>query len=69
MELSKAVAGTALLFIVLLALGHASAPTKSQEPEVKPPEKSAPGAEKPPPSRSKTAARTFEQDAAAPGRG
>ena len=31
MELSKAVAGTALLIIILLALGHASAQTKSQE--------------------------------------
>ena len=31
MELSKAVAGTALLIIILLALGHASALTNSQE--------------------------------------
>jgi Spy/CpxP family protein refolding chaperone len=31
MELSKAVAGTALLIIILLALGHAAALTNSQE--------------------------------------
>jgi hypothetical protein len=31
MELSKAVAGTALLLIVLIALGHAAAQTTSQE--------------------------------------
>jgi Spy/CpxP family protein refolding chaperone len=31
MELSKAVAGAALLIIVLLALGHASEQTKSRE--------------------------------------
>jgi hypothetical protein len=31
MELSKAVAGTALLLILLLALGHASEQTNSRE--------------------------------------
>ena len=31
MELSKAVAGTALLLIILLALGHAAAQTNSRE--------------------------------------
>jgi hypothetical protein len=42
MELSKAVAGTALLLVVVLALGHASTQINSQESAVKPPEKSAP---------------------------
>ena len=42
MELSKAVAGTALLLVVVLALGHASTQRNSQESAVKPPEKSAP---------------------------
>ena len=41
MELSKAVAGTALVLIVVLALGHAAAQRNSQESAVKPPEKSA----------------------------
>ena len=52
MELSKAVAGTALLIIVLLALGHASALTNSQE---------MPQAEE-----SQSGAHSGEQGAAAP---
>jgi hypothetical protein len=32
MELSKAVAGTALLIIIVLAVGHASAQENSQKP-------------------------------------
>ena len=55
MELSKAVAGTALLIIVLLALGHASALTNSQE---------TPQAEE-----SQGAAHNGAQDAEAPDHG
>ena len=40
MDLSKAVAGTALILIIVLAVGHASAQTKSHQ-AANPPEKSA----------------------------
>ena len=55
MELSKAVAGTALLIIILLALGHASALTNSQE---------TPQAEE-----SQSGAHSGAQGAEAPGHG
>lgn len=59
MDLSKAVAGTALILIVVLALGHAVAQRNSQEDGVKPQEKSAPpnAGQKPPVPGSGTTAR------------
>ena len=49
MELSKAVAGTALILIIVLAVGHASAQTKSRE---------APAAKTPPAQESGTTVRS-----------
>ena len=49
MELSKAVAGTALILIIVLAVGHASAQTKSRE---------AQAGKTPPPKESGTTARS-----------